>query len=118
MTYVMYDVKRLSGGGTVRVTREQADANGSRILEVAGTLFRQHRCDGIGAADIMTRADGRASAGSSVAIATVDRSGERTFRIRVRGPVASAATVPSLLCPLGHTRLKENTCTLEKSSRS
>jgi len=40
----------------VRVTREQADANRSRILEVAGTLFREHGYDGIGVADIMKRA--------------------------------------------------------------
>jgi TetR/AcrR family transcriptional repressor of nem operon len=38
------------------VTREQADANRDRILEVAGTLFREHGYDGIGVADIMKRA--------------------------------------------------------------
>ena len=40
----------------MRVTREQADANRDRILEVAGTLFREHGYDGIGVADIMKRA--------------------------------------------------------------
>jgi len=40
----------------VRVTREQAAANRRNILDVAGTLFRQHGFDGIGVADIMKRA--------------------------------------------------------------
>jgi TetR/AcrR family transcriptional regulator, transcriptional repressor for nem operon len=40
----------------VRVTREQAAANRERILEVAGTLFRERGYDGIGVADIMKRA--------------------------------------------------------------
>ena len=38
------------------MTREQADANRERILEVAGTLFRERGYDGIGVADIMKRA--------------------------------------------------------------
>jgi TetR/AcrR family transcriptional repressor of nem operon len=38
------------------VTREQAAANRQKILDVAGTLFRQHGFDGIGVADIMKRA--------------------------------------------------------------
>ena len=40
----------------MRVTREQAAANREKILEVAGTLFREHGFDGIGVADIMKRA--------------------------------------------------------------
>ena len=40
----------------MRVTREQAAANREKILEVAGTLFRQHGYDGIGVADIMKEA--------------------------------------------------------------
>jgi len=40
----------------VRVTRAQADAHRERILEVAGTLFRERGFDGIGVADIMKRA--------------------------------------------------------------
>jgi TetR/AcrR family transcriptional regulator, transcriptional repressor for nem operon len=40
----------------VRVTREQAAANREKILEVAGTLFRERGFDGIGVADIMKRA--------------------------------------------------------------
>jgi len=40
----------------VKVTREQAAANREKILEVAGTLFREHGFDGIGVADIMKRA--------------------------------------------------------------
>jgi TetR/AcrR family transcriptional regulator, transcriptional repressor for nem operon len=40
----------------VRVTREQAAANREKILDVAGTLFREHGFDGIGVADIMKRA--------------------------------------------------------------
>jgi TetR/AcrR family transcriptional regulator, transcriptional repressor for nem operon len=40
----------------VRVTRERAAANREKILEVAGTLFRQHGYDGIGVADIMKQA--------------------------------------------------------------
>jgi TetR/AcrR family transcriptional repressor of nem operon len=38
------------------VTREQAAANREKILEVAGTLFRQHGYDGIGVAEIMKHA--------------------------------------------------------------
>jgi len=40
----------------VRVTRAQAAANREKILDVAGTLFRQHGYDGIGVAEIMKRA--------------------------------------------------------------
>jgi TetR/AcrR family transcriptional regulator, transcriptional repressor for nem operon len=43
-------------GASVRVTREQAAANREKILEVAGTLFRERGFDGIGVADIMKRA--------------------------------------------------------------
>jgi TetR/AcrR family transcriptional repressor of nem operon len=38
------------------VTRQQAAANRERVLEVAGTLFRERGFDGIGVADIMKRA--------------------------------------------------------------
>jgi TetR/AcrR family transcriptional regulator, transcriptional repressor for nem operon len=40
----------------VRVTREQAAANREKVLDVAGTLFRERGFDGIGIADIMKRA--------------------------------------------------------------
>ena len=40
----------------MRVTRAQADSHRERILEVAGTLFRERGFDGIGVADIMKRA--------------------------------------------------------------
>ena len=40
----------------MRVTREQAAANREKILDVAGTLFRQHGYDGIGVAAIMKQA--------------------------------------------------------------
>src|SRR5262249_46557208 len=40
----------------MRVTREQAAAHREKILDVAGTLFREHGFDGIGLADIMKRA--------------------------------------------------------------
>jgi TetR/AcrR family transcriptional regulator, transcriptional repressor for nem operon len=40
----------------MRVTREQAEANREKILEVAGVLFRERGYDGIGVADIMKRA--------------------------------------------------------------
>jgi TetR/AcrR family transcriptional repressor of nem operon len=40
----------------MRVTREQAAANREKVLQAAGTLFRQHGFDGIGVADIMKRA--------------------------------------------------------------
>src|SRR6202045_719224 len=43
-------------GQAVRVTRKQAAANRERVLEVAGTLFRERGFDGIGVADIMKRA--------------------------------------------------------------
>jgi TetR/AcrR family transcriptional repressor of nem operon len=61
MTLIMYIVKRdlrilLRGSFSVRVTREQAAANRGRIVDVAGTLFRQHGFNGIGVADIMKAA--------------------------------------------------------------
>ncbi len=40
----------------MRVTREQAAAHRERILDVAGTLFRERGFDGIGVADIMKQA--------------------------------------------------------------
>src|SRR5712664_3422316 len=40
----------------MRVTREQAAANREKVLQAAGTLFREHGFDGIGVADIMKRA--------------------------------------------------------------
>ncbi|HWW83164.1 MAG TPA: TetR/AcrR family transcriptional regulator [Vicinamibacterales bacterium] len=40
----------------MRVTRKQAAANREKVLEVAGTLFRERGFDGIGVADIMKRA--------------------------------------------------------------
>ena len=40
----------------MRVTRQQAAANREKVLEVAGTLFRERGFDGIGVADIMERA--------------------------------------------------------------
>jgi len=40
----------------MKVTREQAAANRTRILEAAGMLFRERGFDGIGVADIMKRA--------------------------------------------------------------
>jgi TetR/AcrR family transcriptional repressor of nem operon len=40
----------------VRVTREQAAANRERILDAAGTLFRERGFDGIGVDEIMKRA--------------------------------------------------------------
>lgn len=40
----------------MRVTREQAAVHREKILEVAGTLFRERGFDGIGVADIMKRA--------------------------------------------------------------
>jgi len=38
------------------VTRKQATANREKVLDVAGTLFRERGFDGIGVADIMKRA--------------------------------------------------------------
>jgi TetR/AcrR family transcriptional repressor of nem operon len=53
----MYTVKQvLHQEVAVRVTREQAEANREKILDVAGTLFRERGYDGIGVADIMKRA--------------------------------------------------------------
>lgn len=40
----------------MRVTRAQAEAHRERILEVAGTLFRERGYNGVGVADIMKRA--------------------------------------------------------------
>ncbi len=53
----MYNVKWiLKRGASVRVTREQAAAHREKILDVAGTLFRERGFDGIGVADIMKQA--------------------------------------------------------------
>src|SRR5258705_3763882 len=43
-------------GEAVRVTRKQAAANREKVLDVAGTLFRERGFDGIGGAGIMKRA--------------------------------------------------------------
>ena len=40
----------------MRVTRKQSEANREKVLDVAGTLFRERGFDGIGVADIMKRA--------------------------------------------------------------
>ena len=40
----------------MRVTRDQVHANRERILDAAGTLFRERGYDGIGVAEIMKRA--------------------------------------------------------------
>ena len=40
----------------MRVTRKQSVANREKVLDVAGTLFRERGFDGIGVADIMKRA--------------------------------------------------------------
>jgi TetR/AcrR family transcriptional repressor of nem operon len=57
MTNIIYNVKWYQiRGETVRVTRKQAEANREKVLEVAGTLFRERGFDGIGVADIMKRA--------------------------------------------------------------
>ena len=53
----MYSVKWYPNRGqAVRVTRKQAAANREKVLDVAGTLFRERGFDGIGVADIMKRA--------------------------------------------------------------
>ena len=57
MTSIMYNVKWYSSKEkAVRVTRKQAAANRDKVLDVAGTLFRERGFDGIGVADIMKRA--------------------------------------------------------------
>jgi len=57
MMRIMYSVKwDQNGGAAVRVTRKQAAANRDKVLDVAGTLFRERGFDGIGVADIMKRA--------------------------------------------------------------
>jgi TetR/AcrR family transcriptional repressor of nem operon len=57
MTHVMYIVKwHPTRGKAVRVTRKQAEANREKVLDAAGTLFRERGFDGIGVADIMERA--------------------------------------------------------------
>src|ERR1700680_3152653 len=43
-------------GEAVRVTRKQSAANREKVLDVAGTLFRERGFDGIGVADIMKKA--------------------------------------------------------------
>src|SRR5437868_764101 len=57
MTCIMYNCQADSErGAAMRVTHEQAAAHREKILEVAGTLFRERGFDGIGVADIMKRA--------------------------------------------------------------
>src|SRR5262249_54982058 len=47
---------RFFAEGAMRVTREQAAANRERILDAAGTLFREHGFERIGVDEIMKRA--------------------------------------------------------------
>lgn len=57
MMNIMYNVKWYQHGGeAVRVTRKESAANREKVLDVAGTLFRERGFDGIGVADIMKRA--------------------------------------------------------------
>jgi TetR/AcrR family transcriptional repressor of nem operon len=57
MTPIIYIVKWYPNRGKeVRVTRKQAEANREKVLDVAGTLFRERGFEGIGVADIMKRA--------------------------------------------------------------
>jgi TetR/AcrR family transcriptional repressor of nem operon len=57
MTLIMYtDPGTSTKEAAVRVTREKADRHREKILEVAGTLFRERGFDGIGVADIMKQA--------------------------------------------------------------
>src|SRR5215510_1559374 len=56
MTVIMYSVKWIGKGASMRVTREQAAAHREKILEAAGALFRERGFDGIGVADIMKSA--------------------------------------------------------------
>ena len=44
MIHIMYSVKwNQNGGAAVRVTRKQAAANRDKVLDMAGTLFRDVR---------------------------------------------------------------------------
>jgi hypothetical protein len=58
MTHIMYKCQVVfkQGVKAVRVTRKEATANREKVLDVAGTLFRERGFDGIGVADIMKRA--------------------------------------------------------------
>jgi TetR/AcrR family transcriptional repressor of nem operon len=57
MTHIMYKVKWYPHReAAMRVTRKQAVANREKVLDVAGTLFRERGFDGIGVADLMKRA--------------------------------------------------------------
>ena len=40
----------------MKVSRERAEENRRRIIEVAGEAFREHGFDGIGLADLMKKA--------------------------------------------------------------
>ena len=40
----------------MKVSREQAEKNRTRVVEVAGAQFREHGFDGIGIADLMQAA--------------------------------------------------------------
>jgi TetR/AcrR family transcriptional regulator, transcriptional repressor for nem operon len=57
MMHIIYNVNWYQNGGeTMRVTRKESAANREKVLDVAGTLFRERGFDGIGVADIMKRA--------------------------------------------------------------
>jgi TetR/AcrR family transcriptional repressor of nem operon len=56
MMSVIYFVKGEVWGSAMKVTREKCAENRDRIVEVAGTLFREKGYDGIGVADIMKAA--------------------------------------------------------------
>src|SRR5579862_8739827 len=57
MMHIIYSVNWCHDGDeAVRVTRKQSATNREKVLDVAGTLFRERGFDGIGVADIMKRA--------------------------------------------------------------
>src|SRR5580658_10050289 len=78
-------------GEAVRVTRKQAAANRERVLDVAGTLFRERGFDGIGVADIMKRA-GLTHGGFYGQFGSKDDlAAETTARVLGKGRVAGTA---------------------------
>jgi AcrR family transcriptional regulator len=66
---------------SMRVSREQAEANREKILEVAGTLFRERGFDGTAVDDIMRRA-GLTHGGFLRALRIEGRLGRRNLRPR------------------------------------
>ena len=78
----------------MRVTREQAAAHRERVLDVAGTLFRERGFDGIGVADLMKQAGLTHGGFYGHFKSKEDLAAEITARVRSRRSKGESAITP------------------------